>query len=120
VGKKVLIVDDSLTVRMYHKQLLNKEGYECDEAENGMEALEKTQMIDYDLCVVDINMPVMDGYTFVRKFREEKKLTPVIMVSTESELKDKDLAYKNGASMYIIKPANPKQLSFIAKILTKE
>ena len=120
MGKNILIVDDSLTVRMYHKQLLTKEGYECDEAENGMEALEKSQMKDYDLYLVDINMPVMDGYSFVKKLREEKKLTPVIMVSTESEMKDKNLAYQNGATMYLIKPANPEELIFISKILTKE
>ena len=118
--KKVLIVDDSLTVRMYHKQLLNRDGYECEEAENGMEALEKSQIKNYDLYVVDINMPVMDGYTFVKKLREENKTTPVIMVSTESEAKDKNLGYKSGATIYIVKPANPKQLSFMAKILTKE
>jgi two-component system chemotaxis response regulator CheY len=117
---KVLIVDDSLTVRMYHKQLLTKDGYECDEAENGMEALEKSQMRDYDLYLVDINMPVMDGYTFVKKLREEKKLTPVIMISTESESKDKEMGYTNGATMYLVKPANPKQLSFFSKILMKE
>ena len=120
MGKRVLIVDDSLTVRMYHKQILQKNGYECEEAENGMEALEKSEMKDYDLYVVDINMPVLDGYSFVKKLRENKKLTPVIMVSTESELRDKDLAYENGASMYLVKPANPDSLIITAKLLTKE
>jgi two-component system chemotaxis response regulator CheY len=118
--KKVLIVDDSLTVRMYHKQILTKDNFECDEAENGMEALEKSQVKNYDLYLVDINMPIMDGYSFVRKLREEKNPTPVVMVSTESENKDKEMAYRSGASMYIIKPANPKELSFISKILTRE
>lgn len=119
MAKKILIVDDSLTVRMYHRQILEKEGYECDEAENGMEALEKAQLKEYDLYIVDINMPVLDGYSFVKRLRDgEGHLAPVIMVSTESETKDMDLAYESGASMYLIKPARPDDLILNAKMLT--
>lgn len=117
--KKVLIVDDSLTVRMYHRQILESAGFECDEAENGMEALEKAQLNDYDLYIVDINMPVLDGYSFVTRLRSgEGKLAPVIMVSTEAEAKDMDLAYESGASLYLIKPARPDDLVLNAKMLT--
>ena len=116
---KILIVDDSLTVRMYHRQILEKEGFECDEAENGMEALEKAQLNKYELYIVDINMPVLDGYSFVKRLREgEGNLAPVIMVSTEAEAKDMDLAYESGASMYLIKPARPDDLVLNAKMLT--
>lgn len=119
MSKKVLLVDDSLTVRMYHRQILEKDGFECDEAENGMEALEKAQLNEYDLYIVDINMPVLDGYSFVKRLREgEGHLAPVIMVSTESESKDMDLAYESGASMYLIKPARPDDLTLNAKMLT--
>ena len=119
MAKKVLLVDDSLTVRMYHRQILEKEGFECEEAENGMEALEKAQLKNYDLYIVDINMPVLDGYSFVKRLREgEGHLAPVIMVSTESETKDMDLAYESGASMYLIKPARPDDLILNAKMLT--
>jgi len=119
MGKKVLIVDDSLTVRMYHRQILEKDGFECDEAENGMEALEKAQLKSYDLYIVDINMPVLDGYSFVKRLREgEGYIAPVIMVSTESEAKDMDLAYESGASMYLIKPARPDDLVLNARMLT--
>lgn len=116
---KVLIVDDSLTVRMYHRQILESAGFECDEAENGMEALEKAQLNNYDLYLVDINMPVLDGYSFVKRLREgEGHLAPVIMVSTESENKDIEMAYKSGASLYLIKPARPEDLVLNAKMLT--
>lgn len=119
MAKKILIVDDSLTVRMYHRQILEKEGYECDEAENGMEALEKAQLKEYDLYIVDINMPVLDGYSFVKRIREgEGYLAPVIMVSTENETKDMDLAYESGASIYLIKPVRPDDLILNAKMLT--
>ena len=117
--KRILVVDDSLTVRMYHKQILEKDGYVCDEAENGMEALEKAQLTKYDLFLVDINMPVLDGYSFVKRLREgEGNLAPVIMVSTESEEMDMDLAYESGASTYLIKPARPDDLALNVKMLT--
>ena len=116
---KVLIVDDSLTVRMYHRQILESAGFECDEAENGMEALEKAQLNNYDLYLVDINMPVLDGYSFVKRLREgEGHLAPVIMVSTEAEAKDMELAYKSGASLYLTKPARPDDLVLNAKMLS--
>ena len=119
MAKRILVVDDSLTVRMYHKQILEKDGYVCDEAENGMEALEKAQLTEYDLFLVDINMPVLDGYSFVKRLREgEGNLAPVIMVSTESEEMDMDLAYESGASTYLIKPARPDDLALNVKMLT--
>ena len=119
MSKKILIVDDSLTVRLYHRQILQKEGYDCDEAENGMEALEKAQLNEYDLFLVDINMPVLDGYSFVKRLRDgEGNNAPVIMVSTESEEMDMEMAYESGASMYLIKPARPDDLALNVKMLT--
>ena len=112
-------MDDSLTVRLYHKQILEKENYICDEAENGMEALEKAQLNNYDIYLVDINMPVLDGYSFVKRLREgEGSIAPVIMVSTESEEMDMDLAYESGASVYLVKPARPDDLILNVKMLT--
>lgn len=119
MSKKVLIVDDSLTVRLYHRQILQKDGYLIDEAENGMEALEKAQLKNYDLYIVDINMPVLDGYSFVKRLRlGEGKMAPVVMVSTESEQIDQDLAFESGASLYLIKPVRPDDLLLNAKMLT--
>jgi len=119
MDKRILIVDDSLTVRLYHRQILEREGYICDEAENGMEALEKSQLNKYVLYLVDINMPVLDGYSFVKRLREgEGCIAPVIMVSTESEKMDMELAYESGASMYLVKPARPDDLILNIKMLT--
>ena len=119
MGRRVLIVDDSLTVRMYHRQILEKAGFDCHEAENGMEALEKSQIDTFDLYIVDINMPVLDGYSFVKRLREEAgRMEPVVMISTESEKKDMDLAFQNGASLYMVKPARPEDLVMSAKMLT--
>ena len=117
--KKILIVDDSLTVRMYHRQILEGEGFDVEEAENGMEALEKAQLTKYDLFLVDINMPVLDGYSFVKRLRSgEGNLAPVIMISTESETKDIDTSIKSGASLHLVKPVRPDDLLINVKILT--
>lgn len=118
--KKVLVVDDASTVRMYHKKILGEAGFQVDEAVNGLEALEKSLINNYDLYIVDINMPKLDGYSFVRKLRSSKntKQSPVIMVTTESEEKDRELAYQAGANFYMVKPVKPDELVKYAKIFT--
>jgi len=115
----VLVVDDSKTVRVYHKQILESGNYVVEEAENGMEAIEKSIGDKFDLYLVDINMPVMDGYSFVKELREKvNKDVPVIMISTEAETMDRDKAYNAGANLYFIKPTRPDILLSSAKILT--
>ena len=116
---KILIVDDSVTVRLYHKQILENAGYEIDEAENGMEALDKTNENDYDVCLVDINMPILDGYSFVKRFREQSGYdTIIIMISTESEQSDRVIAYEAGANFYQVKPVGSDELVSNIKFLT--
>ncbi|BAU22813.1 chemotaxis protein CheY [Caldimicrobium thiodismutans] len=120
--KKVLIVDDAATVRMYHRKLLEDAGFEVDEAINGYEALEKAYVNYYDLYIVDINMPQLDGYNFVKEIRssESLKQSPVIMVSTEAEENDIEKAYKNGANFYIVKPVKPNEFIKICKLFSGE
>lgn len=118
--KRVLVVDDAPTVRMYYKKILKDAGFEVDEAVNGLEALEKALVNEYDLYVVDINMPKLDGYSFVKRLRAsaEVKQAPVIMVSTEAEEKDIELSYEAGANFYLVKPVKPEDLIKYAKIFT--
>lgn len=116
--KKILVVDDSITVRMYHKQILQSAGYDIDEAENGMEALEMASQNHYDLYIVDINMAVLDGYSFVQRFRKKFGFDiSIIMVSTESENSDFKLAYESGANFYQVKPVGTDELLMSAKYL---
>ena len=117
--KKVMVVDDSKTVRSYHGTLLRESGFEVIEAENGMEALERSINDDIDLFLVDINMPVMDGYSFVKELRTNNlhTVTPVIMISTQSDDEDKVEAYEMGANLYAIKPIKPDELQRILKII---
>lgn len=117
--KEILIIDDSKIVRQYHKEILQDMGYGIDEAENGMEALEKSLSKKYSLFLVDVNMPIMDGYTFIEKIRklEHFFLTPIIMISTEAEEMDKKKAYEVGATLYYIKPIKPDILGIAIKVL---
>lgn len=117
--KKVMVIDDSKTVRSYHKTLLKDLGVEVFEAENGMEALENSLENTVDLFLVDINMPIMDGYSFVKEIRtqEAHKTTPIIMISTQSHDEDKVEAYTMGANLYAIKPIKPDDLNRMLKII---
>lgn len=119
--KRVLIVDDAGTVRMYHRNILDAAGYSVDEAVNGIEALEKALSTPFDLYIVDINMPKLDGYGFLRQLRaEDLPQAPAIMVSTEAALDDQTLAYQAGANCYLVKPVKPAQLLAHARLLLGE
>jgi two-component system chemotaxis response regulator CheY len=108
---RILVVDDAATVRMYHRNILENAGFSVDEAINGVEALEKALSSPFDLYLVDINMPKLDGYGFLRELRKQDiPQTPAIMISTESESRDRSLAYVAGANFYLIKPIKPKDL----------
>ncbi|BET27033.1 two-component system chemotaxis response regulator CheY [Limnobacter thiooxidans] len=117
--KKVLIIDDAATVRMYHRNILQQAGFSTEEAINGLEALEKAHTNHFDLYLVDVNMPKMDGYTFIRKLRESTEIeqAPAVMISTEAEAEDEVKAYLAGANLYLIKPIRPEQLLEFASLL---
>jgi len=116
---KVMVVDDSKTVRMYHGSLLKEMGYEVVEAENGMEAMERSLDSDIALYLVDVNMPIMDGYSFVQEIRKEPayKLTPIIMITTQAHEEDRVEAFKVGANLFETKPIKPEVLKNYLSIL---
>ena len=109
--KRILVVDDAATVRMYHRGILESAGFVVEEAYNGIEALEKALSGPFDLYIVDINMPKLDGYGFLRELRaRDIPQAPAIMISTEEAGKDQAQAYRSGANAYLVKPIKPKQL----------
>jgi two-component system chemotaxis response regulator CheY len=119
--KQILIVDDAATVRMYHRAILEDAGYRVEEAVNGVEALEKALAGAFDLYIVDVNMPQMDGYTFLRALRaEDIAQAPAIMVSTEGEDGDRAQAFAAGANLYLVKPARPETLLRHVRLLLGE
>ena len=119
--KRILVIDDAATVRMYHRGILESAGYSVEEAWNGNEALEKALQAPFDLYVVDINMPKLDGYGFLRELRQqETQQLPAIMVSTEAALGDEQAAYRAGANGYLIKPVKPLRLLAFVRLMLGE
>jgi len=109
---KVLLIDDSKTMRNIQKSVLSQLGHtDVEEACDGQDALSKVGAFQPDLLLVDWNMPNMDGLTFVKKFRALDKTTPIIMVTTESERSRVVEAIKAGVNNYLVKPFTPDVLS---------
>ncbi|MCV2348325.1 response regulator [Paucibacter sp. Y2R2-4] len=119
--KRVLIIDDAATVRLYHRLILEGAGYQTDEAINGIEALEKVLQSSFDLLLVDVNMAKLDGHGFLRQLRRlDVPQMPAIMISTEASEDDRRLALESGANLYLVKPLKPDQLLASAAILLGE
>jgi two-component system chemotaxis response regulator CheY len=116
-----MIVDDSKTVRNYHSAILKSMEIEVVEAENGMEALEKSLDATIDLYLVDVNMPIMDGYTFIADLRKQEKYktVPIIMITTQEKDEDIVNAYKVGANLFETKPIKPNVLENYVNIFVK-
>jgi two-component system chemotaxis response regulator CheY len=118
--KKALIVDDSVTIREMVAFTLRQAQFEVTEAENGAEALRKLDSLRPDLIVTDLNMPVMDGLTFIRGARATPvtRYTPILMLTTESKPEKKAEAKAAGATGWIVKPFDPANLlAVVGKVL---
>jgi two-component system chemotaxis response regulator CheY len=117
--KRILIVDDAATVRLFHRQILEKAGYAVDEAVNGLEALEKALQQPYDLYLVDVNMPLQDGFSFLRLLREQPiAQAPAVMITTEAGHHDREQAWVAGANYFLTKPIKVEALQRLAALLT--
>lgn len=118
--KKILVVDDATLVRVYYRSILEGAGFQVAEALNGLEALEVLLTMTVDLLVVDINMPQMDGLTFLHVLRERDSplaAIPALVTSTESAAADFTAARAAGANFYLVKPVAPEQLVELARML---
>lgn len=109
---KVMLIDDSKTMRNIQKSVLIQLGYsEVLEASNGEDAMTQLEVSAPDLVLVDSNMPNMDGLNFVKAFRRSDSTTPIIMVTTEAEKAHVAEALKAGVDNYVVKPFTPDLLS---------
>ncbi|MBQ5331545.1 MAG: response regulator transcription factor [Oscillospiraceae bacterium] len=109
MAKKLLIVDDEKNIRNVINEYAKFEGYETDEAEDGMEAVEKCRTNNYDLIIMDVMMPRLDGFSAVKEIRKTKQI-PVIMLSARGEEYDKLFGFEIGVDDYVTKPFSPKEL----------
>lgn len=115
--RKVLVIDDSGVVRSFHSNILKSSGFDADGAMDGIDGLEKSLSAEYDLILCDINMPNMDGVTFTRRYREEGKETPIVIISTQGDEEQKMKAYEAGVNLYLVKPIKPEDLITHIKML---
>ena len=115
---RVLVVDDEKLIRDVIKEYLLLENIEVDEAENGLQAVDKVKHSDYDIIIMDIMMPRMDGYTACREIKKIKDI-PFIMLSARGEEYDKLIGFDLGIDDYVTKPFSPKELVARIKVITK-
>lgn len=106
---KILIVDDEAKIREVIKEYAEFSGYEVTEAEDGMSAIGLCKLNDYDLIIMDIMMPKLDGFSACKEIKKLKDI-PVIMLSARGEEYDKLFGFELGIDDYVVKPFSPKEL----------
>ncbi len=116
---KLLVVDDEANIRTLIKKYAQYEGYEIIEAVNGIDAVAKCRTEDFDLIVMDVMMPELDGFSAVREIRKNKNI-PVIMLSARGEEYDRIHGFEVGVDDYVVKPFSPRELMMrIAAVLRR-
>ena len=106
---KILIVDDEAKIREVIKEYAEFSGYEVTEAEDGMSAIGLCKLNDYDLIIMDIMLPKLDGFSACKEIKKLKDI-PVIMLSARGEEYDKLFGFELGIDDYVVKPFSPKEL----------
>jgi len=112
MAKKIMVIDDSASLREVIGIALASAGYEVVQAENGQDALGKLDGCKISLVICDVNMPQMDGITFVReiKKRPSHRFVPVVMLTTEASEARKQEGQLAGAKAWVVKPFRPEQI----------
>ncbi|WLR49621.1 response regulator transcription factor [Bacillus tianshenii] len=115
---RILVVDDEERIRRLLKMYLEREDYAIDEADNGEEALNKAFDNDYDLILLDLMMPGMDGLEVCKRLRE-RKATPVMMLTAKGEEANRVQGFEVGTDDYIVKPFSPREVVLRVKALLR-
>ena len=117
---KLLVVDDEEKIRSMIRKYAEFEGYQIVEAKNGFEAVEKAKNQKFDLIIMDIMMPELDGFSACTEIRKNDKRVPIIMLSARGEEYDKTHGFDLGIDDYVVKPFSVKELMMrIAAILKR-
>lgn len=123
-GYKILIVDDNDMHRALERELFESVGFNVDEASEGRFAIQKHMKLNYDALLVDLVMPVMDGYQITKLIRslEDKELSevPIIAITANAYSDDKAKAFESGMNAYVTKPINRHELMEVLKLILKE
>lgn len=114
--KKILVVDDEEKIRAIIRKYGEFEGYEITEAKDGMEAVLLCRDQDFDVIILDVMMPELDGFSTCKEIRKHKDI-PVIMLSARGEEYDKIHGFELGIDDYVVKPFSPKELMMRVKVV---
>ena len=114
--EKILVVDDEEKIRQIIRKYGEFEGYEVFEAKDGMEAITLCRQNDYDVIIMDVMMPELDGFSACRKIKKLKDI-PIIMLSARGEEYDRIHGFENGIDDYVVKPFSPKELMMRVKVV---
>ena len=116
-SRKILAVDDSVSIRKSISFILGQEDFEVVEAENGADGLAKATADKFGLIITDINMPIMDGIQFIKELRNtaEHKFTPIIVLTTENQDSKMQEGKAAGATGWIVKPFSSEKLIAVVK-----
>lgn len=106
---RILVVDDEYRIRQIIRKYAEFEGYEVEEAVDGMQAIEVCRKEEFDLIIMDVMMPELDGFSACREIRKFSQ-TPIIMLSARGEEYDKIHGFELGSDDYVVKPFSPKEL----------
>jgi len=117
--KRVLVVDDSATMRLYYRTVLEAAGFAVEEAANGVEGYEKVLAKPFNLLIVDVNMPKMDGYSMLRLVRRDASVqaVPAVTITTQGHPWDVVKAFEAGANFYLLKPVTPEELIEVVRLI---
>ena len=115
---KLLIVDDEIKIQEVLKEYASFEGYESDLCSNGFDAIKMAKENDYDLIIMDVMMPNLDGFSAVKEIKKFKD-TPVLMLSARSEEYDKLHGFEIGIDDYVTKPFSPKEVMLRINAITR-
>ena len=111
----ILVVDDDKSILRTFTRILQKNGYKIDTAETGREAIERADKKHYDLALVDIRLPDMDGTDLLAKIKKQLKNTIKIMITGFPSLESGVKALDEGADAYLVKPVKPEELLMLIK-----
>lgn len=116
---RILLAEDEVSLARAVVRILEKNNYSADAVHNGQDALQYLENGDYDLAILDVMMPRLDGITVVQRLRERGNMIPVIMLTARSEIDDKVLGLDSGANDYMTKPFDAKELLARIRVLTR-
>ncbi len=117
---RTLVVEDERHLNRMISEAILDEGYSVDSCFNGLEALELCECAEYDVIVLDIMMPKMDGFEFVRRIRENGCKTPVVYLTSRDSVSDKVRGLESGGDYYMVKPFDFRELIAVIHVMARK